>query len=536
MTRRPFVALSSMVLALAGAAKDLLALLRPLGPVVEGQSLVLDVPPALEPALRVIHTGVRALLTRSTRFGCGSEIRTAAPRPLNPALPIPTASHCCASRATGAGIGSTPVPASTCRTCSRRPHALCVDLRAERATCRLKANQETLYTAGRERAARTRVMPHTTAVTRVPRGGFGPASSNHYTKSLKAFGNRLVKTRRCAEHPFRHLTRVNANVDVRHQRRALSANEFTRLVAAARAGTTFRRLAGPERAALYLVAGMTGLRASELASLTPASFALDATTPVVVVEAGYSKHRRRDEVPLHPELVAELRVWLSGRPVSEPLWSGKWAKHNEAGDMIRRDLATARAAWIAETDREDAVRRAASDFLTYRNSEGAVADFHALRHTFITNLVNAGVAPKEAKELARHSTITLTMDRYSHVALQNTAMAVSRLTVPNGSRPAAEPPTRAIREQHREQQGAAKSAAEGGDGRERLRNGEEAAAGRDATNVHENKWFEECGGESRAVEGSTPGGTRTHTLPLRRQENASVATALRAILYVGTQA
>jgi hypothetical protein len=35
-----------------------------------------------------------------------------------------------------------------------------------------------------------------------------------------------------------------------------------------------------------------------------------------------------------------------------------------------------------------------------------VADLHALRHTFITELVKAGVAPKDAKELARHSTIT----------------------------------------------------------------------------------------------------------------------------------
>ena len=39
--------------------------------------------------------------------------------------------------------------------------------------------------------------------------------------------------------------------------------------------------------------------------------------------------------------------------------------------------------------------------------------FHALRHTFITNLARSGVHPKTAQSLARHSTITLTMDRYS---------------------------------------------------------------------------------------------------------------------------
>lgn len=59
----------------------------------------------------------------------------------------------------------------------------------------------------------------------------------------------------------------------------------------------------------------------------------------------------------------------------------------------------------------------ATDVLTYHSREGGVTDFHSLRHTFISNLVNAGVAPKDAKELARHSTITLTMDRYAHVNL-----------------------------------------------------------------------------------------------------------------------
>jgi hypothetical protein len=43
-----------------------------------------------------------------------------------------------------------------------------------------------------------------------------------------------------------------------------------------------------------------------------------------------------------------------------------------------------------------------------------MADFHALRHIFITNLANGGVHPSVAQSLARQSTITRTMDRYSH--------------------------------------------------------------------------------------------------------------------------
>jgi len=44
---------------------------------------------------------------------------------------------------------------------------------------------------------------------------------------------------------------------------------------------------------------------------------------------------------------------------------------------------------------------------------GRYADFHALRHSFITHLGRAGVHPKTHQELARHSTPTLTA-RYTH--------------------------------------------------------------------------------------------------------------------------
>ena len=54
--------------------------------------------------------------------------------------------------------------------------------------------------------------------------------------------------------------------------------------------------------------------------------------------------------------------------------------------------------------------------ITYVTDAG-IADFHSLRHTFITNLVAGGVHPKVAQQLARHSSITLTMDRYSHLGL-----------------------------------------------------------------------------------------------------------------------
>ena len=65
--------------------------------------------------------------------------------------------------------------------------------------------------------------------------------------------------------------------------------------------------------------------------------------------------------------------------------------------------------------------------IDYTDEAGRVFDFHALRHQFISSLAAAGVHPKVAQQLARHSTITLTMDRYTHVALAEVAGALDRL-------------------------------------------------------------------------------------------------------------
>src|SRR5262245_53839716 len=93
---------------------------------------------------------------------------------------------------------------------------------------------------------------------------------------------------------------------------------------------------------LYAVAGYTGLRASELASLKPESFDLDAAPSTVTVQAAYSKHRRQDVLPLHPSLAALLRPWLVLKPANQPVWPGNWAKRKEAGAMLKYDLEAAR--------------------------------------------------------------------------------------------------------------------------------------------------------------------------------------------------
>jgi len=99
--------------------------------------------------------------------------------------------------------------------------------------------------------------------------------------------------------------------------------------------------------------------------------------------------------------------------------------------MIRRDLQAARRAWLAEAENEqDRQQREQTDFLLYRNHEGLYADFHSLRHRFITNLERAGLSPKMAQTLARHSDVRLTLGLYTHVELDEQAAAIGALPGP----------------------------------------------------------------------------------------------------------
>lgn len=54
--------------------------------------------------------------------------------------------------------------------------------------------------------------------------------------------------------------------------------------------------------------------------------------------------------------------------------------------------------------------------------------FHDLRHTFATLLLESGESPKVIQELLGHSTITTTMDTYTHVSKKGKTKAVSTLT------------------------------------------------------------------------------------------------------------
>jgi integrase len=153
----------------------------------------------------------------------------------------------------------------------------------------------------------------------------------------------------------------------------------------------------------------------------------------VTVDACYSKHRRKDVLPLHPSLVEKLKQWLAVKNPQPnellfPVSHRSGGVERRTAKMIQFDLQSARTFWVAESESPaDEEKRLASDFLQYKNQKGLFADFHCLRHTFITNLGRAKVALKTAQTLARHSTVELTANIYTHIDQQEQIDAINAL-------------------------------------------------------------------------------------------------------------
>jgi integrase len=123
--------------------------------------------------------------------------------------------------------------------------------------------------------------------------GRSAQTMNHYLKSVKSFTAWLVRNRCTLIDPLVHMARQNVAIDRRHDRRALTHDEFAALVEAARNGKPVEGLVGPDRAMLYTIAAWTGFRKAELSSLTPRSLDLEGSPPTATVAAGFSKRRRR---------------------------------------------------------------------------------------------------------------------------------------------------------------------------------------------------------------------------------------------------
>lgn len=251
-------------------------------------------------------------------------------------------------------------------------------------------------------------------------------TSNFYLQAFQQFCRWLHIDRRAGESPIRHLQGLNVKLDQRHPRRALSLDEFSWLLHATENGPERGNVSGAERALLYRVAAETGLRANELASLTVGSFQLGVELATVTLLASNSKHRRQDILPVKKSTAVLLKQHFASKMPAAPAF--KMPTQSMRAKVMKRDLEAARAQWLNSADDPEAQEKMLQlDFLLYKDSAGRFADFHSLRHTTGSFLAAAGVSPKVAQTIMRHSDINLTMSLYTHSYRENEASAVENL-------------------------------------------------------------------------------------------------------------
>jgi len=316
--------------------------------------------------------------------------------------------------------------------------------------------------------------------------GAAARTVNAHLAALVAFCNWAVSDGRLAANPLTRLPKRDDKADPRRPRRALTPDELTRLLAAARwrplaeygravtrkaeatersdprSRATWNRATltlaelpaavdrararlrpdvaerldqlGRERALLYKLLVLTGLRRGEAASLTVASVDLDARVPCIRLRAADAKSGQAAELPLRADLAADLRSWLSERLAAAR--AAARAKQLPLPARLPDDAklfnVPANLAGIFNRD-----LRVAG--IPKRDDRGRTADVHALRHTFASLLSRGGVAPRTAQAALRHSTIELTMQTYTDPRLLDVAGALDVLPdLPLDGRPDAE--------------------------------------------------------------------------------------------------
>jgi len=199
-------------------------------------------------------------------------------------------------------------------------------------------------------------------------------------------------------------TKVTGN---KRPRRPLTVEELTSLLQYTKTAPDNYKLTGYERSVLYRFAACTGLRVDEIRKLTVADFDADAKT--ITIQSAFAKNRKTATLPLRSDVVDALLELTSRKMPSLPIFN---PITQYSARMLREDVEAARAVYIASGGKDKSFLR----------TEGV--DFHCLRYSFASMLVNSDVAPKTAMELLRHSDVRLTLQLYgkSYKSLEEAAV------------------------------------------------------------------------------------------------------------------
>lgn len=216
---------------------------------------------------------------------------------------------------------------------------------------------------------------------------------NEYLDAMRGLLKWMIRQGRLESNPLAVVGTVETRGREVRQRRAFTDSQLYQLVT----------VATPERRALYLLAAFSGLRKAELESLTWADVCLNGEGSSVTVRASMTKNHKMALLPLHQDATEALRA-------IQPACADSCAP------------VFARVPWAYQF-REDLAKAG----IPYKDGQGRQADFHALRHTLATNLARAGVQPRVAMEVMRHSDMKLTAKTYTDATQLSTYAAIKSL-------------------------------------------------------------------------------------------------------------
>jgi len=224
----------------------------------------------------------------------------------------------------------------------------------------------------------------------------GDVTINHYLDAAKALCNWAVERGKLYANPLDKLSAIPIG-KLEHERRALTEDEIRRLLNVADQGRLPRRL-------IYWTALVTGLRRAELKELQWGDLKIDnVTAPYIQLRASTTKSRRADVLPLRGDIAEALRR----------LRPDGWRE----ADRVFRRIPT------STTVKKDMVVAGIPDV----DQHGRHADLHCLRHSYCSHLAAAGVNPRAAMGLMRHTDMRLTASVYTDENLLPLREAVEAL-------------------------------------------------------------------------------------------------------------
>ncbi len=236
------------------------------------------------------------------------------------------------------------------------------------------------------------------------RSGLLPKTVNDLLGSMRTMLLWMRRSRLILADPLSEVRKVH-NDRLGSFRRSLSIEELQRLL------TKSPR----HRAVVYQTIVYTGLRRAEMNGLKWDDFKLADAQAHVRVPSSISKNRKESIHYLRSELAESLRIFRPNDAKPEDfVFRGQMPRI----PTFKRDLAAAG--------------------IPFEDVRGRRIDLHGLRKTYGTMLAAAGVSPRVAMELMRHSDMKLTMGVYTDVAQLPMIAETARLpSLPLPNTPAA---------------------------------------------------------------------------------------------------